>query len=79
MTRLNDLCASGCVKQIDGRYVLTSEGQKIAATLDFMQLVLGRKGRVGQMSMDVLTAGVGFFFIRFFSIDPFDHFSLGAS
>jgi len=42
MTRLNDLCASGCVKQIDGRYVLTSEGQKIAATLSFMQLILGR-------------------------------------
>ena len=42
MTRLNDLCTSGCVIQIDGRYVLTSEGQKIAAILNLMQLVLGR-------------------------------------
>jgi len=41
-TRLNDLCMSGCVELIEGRYVLTSEGRKIAATLDFMQLVLGR-------------------------------------
>jgi len=43
MTRLNDLCASGCVKQIGEKYVLSSEGRKIAAILDFMQLVLGRK------------------------------------
>jgi len=42
MTRLNDLCASGCVTQINGRYTLTSEGQKIAAILNFMQFTLGR-------------------------------------
>jgi hypothetical protein len=41
-TRLNDLCASGCVVQMDGRYILTSEGQKIAATLNLMQFILGR-------------------------------------
>ena len=41
-TRLNDLCVSGCVEHIDGRYILTPEGQKIAAILNFMQLVLGR-------------------------------------
>ena len=43
MTRLNDLCISGCVQEMNGRYVLTSEGRKIAGILDFMQLVLGRK------------------------------------
>jgi len=42
-TRLNDLCASGCVAQNNGRYVLTSEGQKIALTLNLMQFFLGRK------------------------------------
>jgi hypothetical protein len=42
-TRLDDLCTSGCVEMIRGRYVLTPEGRKIAATLDFMQLILGRE------------------------------------
>lgn len=42
MTRLNDLCTSGCVKQINGRYILTWEGRKIAVILNFMQSVLGR-------------------------------------
>ena len=41
-TRLKDLCTSGCVVQTGGRYVLTSEGQKIAMILNFMQFVLGR-------------------------------------
>ena len=41
-TRLNDLCASGCVTQKDGRYALSSEGQKIAMVLDVMQRILGR-------------------------------------
>jgi len=41
-SRLNDLCASGCVIQIDGRYILTADGQKIAGTLNFMQFILGR-------------------------------------
>ncbi len=41
-TRLSDLCASGCVMQNNGRYSLTSEGQKIAAILNMMQLILGR-------------------------------------
>jgi hypothetical protein len=42
-TRMNDLCASRCVEEINGRYVLTSEGQMIAAILNVMQSVLGRK------------------------------------
>jgi hypothetical protein len=42
MTRLTDLCTSGCVRQVNGRYILTSEGRKIAVILDFMQLILGR-------------------------------------
>lgn len=42
MTRINDLSASGCVKLVNGRYVLTSEGQKIAVILNFMQFILGR-------------------------------------
>ena len=42
MTRLNDLLACGCVKETDGKYILTSEGQKIAATLNVMQVILGR-------------------------------------
>ena len=42
-TRLNDLCASKCVAQVNGRYVLTSEGRKLAAALDLMQFILGRK------------------------------------
>ena len=42
-TRLNDLCASGCVTQSNDRYVLTSEGRKIAAILNMMQSILGRK------------------------------------
>ncbi len=41
-TRLSDLCASGCVAQVGERYILTSEGRKIAVVLDFMQFVLGR-------------------------------------
>jgi hypothetical protein len=41
-SRLNDLCASGCVKQIDGKYILTPEGQKIAAVLNTIQFVFGR-------------------------------------
>ena len=42
-TRLKDLCTSGCVKQVDDRYILSGQGQKIAAFLNLMQLVLGRK------------------------------------
>lgn len=41
-TRLNDLRASGCVTQVEDRYVLTTEGRKIAATLNLMQSILGR-------------------------------------
>jgi hypothetical protein len=41
-SRLSDLCASGCVVQTNGRYRITSEGQKVAAILDIMQFVLGR-------------------------------------
>lgn len=43
MTRLNDLCASGCVRQVNGRYALTKEGRKIASFLNMMQLILGRQ------------------------------------
>lgn len=42
MTRLRDLCTSGCVAQSNGRYVLTAEGRKIAMALNVMQFVLGR-------------------------------------
>jgi len=42
-TRLNDLCACGCVSQIEGRYVLSLSGRKIAAFLNIMQHVLGRE------------------------------------
>jgi hypothetical protein len=42
-TRLTDLSASGCVVSIDNRYVLTVEGRKLAAILNFMQRVLGRE------------------------------------
>jgi hypothetical protein len=41
-SRLNDLCTSKCVKEVDGRYSLTSEGRKIALVLNMMQNVLGR-------------------------------------
>lgn len=41
-SRLSDLRASGCVTQINGRYILTSEGQKVASVLNMMQSVLGR-------------------------------------
>jgi len=41
-TRLSDLCASGCVIQTNGRYKLTSEGQKIFFILNGMQMILGR-------------------------------------
>ena len=41
-TRLKDLCTSGCVRQMEGRYVLSVSGRKIATLLDIMQLVLGR-------------------------------------
>jgi hypothetical protein len=41
-SRLNDLCASHCVKQVDSRLSLTKEGQKVAATLKLMQLIFGR-------------------------------------
>ena len=41
-TRLNDLCASGCVKEIGGHYTISASGKKIAAVLNFMQYVLGR-------------------------------------
>lgn len=43
MTRLNDLCASGCVEQVGGRYILSREGQSIALFLNLMQGALGRK------------------------------------
>jgi hypothetical protein len=43
ITRLHDLCASGCVRQINGCYILTSEGQKIEGLLNIMQSILGRK------------------------------------
>jgi len=39
---LNDLCASGCVVESNGRYILTSEGQKIVAVIKMMQAILGR-------------------------------------
>ena len=42
MTRLRDLCASGCVVETDGRYTLTSEGQRLALILNIMQGILGR-------------------------------------
>jgi hypothetical protein len=42
MTRLNDLCVSGCVRCTEGRYILTPEGQKIALILNIMQAILGR-------------------------------------
>ena len=42
-TRLDDLLTCGCVGQVDGRYVLTAEGRKIAAILNAMQALLGRK------------------------------------
>jgi len=42
-SRLNDLCASGCVRVTDGRYILTANGQKIDAVLNLMQMILGRK------------------------------------
>ncbi len=42
MTRLNDLCASGCVARTNDKHSLTSEGQKIAAILNLMQSILGR-------------------------------------
>jgi hypothetical protein len=41
-SRLNDLCASGCVAHSNGRYILTSEGQKVAAILNAIQFILGR-------------------------------------
>ena len=41
-TRLDDLCASRCVLQVNGRYFLTGEGQKIVFILNFMQMLLGR-------------------------------------
>jgi len=41
-SRLNDLCASGCVIQKNGRYIITSEGQKVAAILNTIQIILGR-------------------------------------
>jgi len=42
MTRLNDLCASGCVQLIKGQYSLSASGRKIAWILRMMQIVLGR-------------------------------------
>lgn len=42
MTRLSDLCASGCVSLVNGRYSVTPEGQKIAGILNMMQFILGR-------------------------------------
>jgi H+/gluconate symporter-like permease len=41
-SRLNDLCASRCVIQNNGRYIITSEGQKVAAILNAVQFFLGR-------------------------------------
>jgi hypothetical protein len=43
LSRLNDLCASGCVVQADGGYVLSAEGRSIAMVLDMMQAFLGRE------------------------------------
>jgi len=42
-SRLNDLLASQCLTSRNGRYVLTTDGQKIAAILNLMQFILGRK------------------------------------
>ncbi len=41
-TRLDDLCASGCVVQIKGGYLLSPSGKRIAAVLNLMQHVFGR-------------------------------------
>ena len=41
-SRLQDLCMSGCVRHLDGQYILTNNGKKIANLLNFMQLILGR-------------------------------------
>jgi len=41
-SRLNDLVTSGCVTLVQGRYQLSSSGQKIAGFLNMMQFVLGR-------------------------------------
>jgi hypothetical protein len=42
-SRLKDLCDSKCVIRKDGRYVITSEGQKVAGILNTIQFILGRK------------------------------------
>jgi hypothetical protein len=42
VTRLNDLCVSGCVRQKEGRYSLSASGKQIALVLSFMQHMLGR-------------------------------------
>ncbi len=42
-SRLNDLCASGCVVQSKDRYIITAEGQKVAGILNTIQFILGRK------------------------------------
>ena len=42
MTRLNDLLASGCVVEKDGRYSLSRQGDGIAQILTLMQWMLGR-------------------------------------
>lgn len=41
-TRLRDLCASGCVVQEQGRYMLSPSGRKLATTLEWMQRMTGR-------------------------------------
>jgi hypothetical protein len=41
-TRLNDLLSTGCVREVEGRYILNASGQKIAAILNIMQHLLGR-------------------------------------
>ncbi len=40
--RLSDLCMSGCVRLMEGRYTLSASGQKIAVVLNIMQHILGR-------------------------------------
>jgi len=40
--RLEDLCLSGCVKVVEGRYILSASGQKIATVLNIMEHLLGR-------------------------------------
>ncbi len=41
-TRLSDLEKSGCVRKVEGRYVLSLSGRTIAGILDMMQGILGR-------------------------------------